>query len=307
MAYVVLVTGLSTNPLACTLQIAGIFASLISVAKTTGEFHVYTSFNLKNTDGLGQIPPNIFLTLRIMLFFAPHVFFRTIAMTLIAVYLKWYSLIPLTVYLLINLIITFVVDKKYRGQQEDTDDASQNMLTIQNYFLSLFAPSVVATFTKLSRETLKYTMLSSTIILLPCLIFIRLLPLFNPETTSCTLGLYHLNLLLPVPECSACFNITTNVTGISQVQKPKGNEISLGTPCVMVTTLDDFSAYIFVPFLILGVWCLFEGDKFPLIEFFCPRDSNHMQEEKLAPSLLADRGSVDHGQGFNTHTTLHFR
>ena len=74
----------------------------------------------------------------------------------------------------------------------------------------------------------------------------------------------------------------------------------------MVTTLDDFSAYFFVPFLILGVWCLFEGDKFPLIEFFCPRDSNHMQEEKLAPSLLADRGTVDHGQGFNTHTTLHF-
>ena len=66
----------------------------------------------------------------------------------------------------------------------------------------------------------------------------------------------------------------------------------------MVTTLDDFSAYFFVPFLILGVWCLFEGDKFPLIEIFCPRGSNHMQEEKLAASLLADRGTVDNGQGF---------
>ena len=33
-----------------------------------------------------------------------------------------------------------------------------------------------------------------------------------------------------------------------------------GTPCVMVTTMEDFSSYMFIPLLILGTWCLFEGE-----------------------------------------------
>ena len=33
-----------------------------------------------------------------------------------------------------------------------------------------------------------------------------------------------------------------------------------GTPCVMVTSMDDFSNYFFIPLLILGSWCLFEGE-----------------------------------------------
>ena len=37
---------------------------------------------------------------------------------------------------------------------------------------------------------------------------------------------------------------------------------SPGTAChLMSVTIDDFSTYFFVPLLILGIWCLFEGAK----------------------------------------------
>merc|ERR1719474_396034 len=93
---------------------------------------------------------------------------------------------------------------------------------------------------------MKSTQLLSTAILLPCLIFIRLVHLLSPETISCTLGLHHLSYSSPVPSCSPCFNVTTTANGTGS------------TPCFMVTTLDHFSNYFFWPLLILGTWCLFE-------------------------------------------------
>ena len=103
MTYVVLVTGLSSNSLSRFMQIAGILASLVSVAKTCMEFHIYTSFNLKNGDR--QIPLNMLLMFKAMLFFAPHVVFRTIATAFVVAFLKLYSLVPLMVYTLINSVM----------------------------------------------------------------------------------------------------------------------------------------------------------------------------------------------------------
>ena len=40
---------------------------------------------------------------------------------------------------------------------------------------------------------------------------------------------------------------------------------SSGTPCVMVTTVDDYSSVFFLPLFILGLWCLFEGEPFSRI------------------------------------------
>ena len=85
-----------------------------------------------------------------------------------------------------------------------------------SFALTLFTPSVRAASysdNKFDRSLLKATMLTSSLILLPCLIFIRLLPSFDPETVLCTLGLSHLDLGSPIPACSLCFNTTTVSTG----------------------------------------------------------------------------------------------
>jgi len=86
-------------------------------------------------------------------------------------------------------------------------------------------------------------MLASSLLLLPCLVLIRLIPLLPPETVLCTLGLSHLDLGQPVPQCSPCFNSTS---------------VGAGSPCVMAASMDVFSNYMFPPLLILGILCLYE-------------------------------------------------
>merc|ERR550517_1894726 len=86
-------------------------------------------------------------------------------------------------------------------------------------------------------------MLTSSLILIPSLIIIRILPFLPPDIVLCTLGLSHLDLESTIPSCSPCFNATA---------------VSTGTPCVMVTTMDDFAKYFFIPLFVLGSWCLFE-------------------------------------------------
>ena len=111
--------------------------------------------------------------------------------------------IPIAGYLIVNMVITIVIKKKY---DRDADKA------FLDYAFSLFTPAIVGSTTRRGRSHIKATMLSSTAILLPCLIFIQILPLLSP-----------------------------------------------GTPCVMATCLEDFS-FFFWPLIILGAWCLFEGD-----------------------------------------------
>ena len=96
VTYVILVTGPSTNPFSLFMQIAGILASLLSVAKTNAEYYIYTNFNAMDENKDRQIPTNLILTLKALLFFAPHVVFRTTAMAFVAAFLKLYSLIPFT-------------------------------------------------------------------------------------------------------------------------------------------------------------------------------------------------------------------
>merc|ERR1712226_214544 len=103
-----LVTGLSNSTFSQFMQIGGIVASLLSVAKTCCEWFL-TRFNKKET-----------ATWKALLFFGPHVFWRTTATAFVAAFLKFYSLIPLAIHVLVCVGITCFLHKKHK---EDLDDS----------------------------------------------------------------------------------------------------------------------------------------------------------------------------------------
>ena len=202
MLYVVLVKGLAGNTFSRFMQIAGILTSLFSVARTCSDDFIIHSFNSDER----HIEPGVWYSLKALAFFLPHVIFRTTSTAFIAAFLKWYALLPISVYLIVNMVISLVLKKKYDG------DADKAFL---DYAFSLFTPAVNRSTTKHGRSQLKATMLSSTAILLPCLIFIQILPLLPPEVVSCSLGLHHLDHSDNIPSCSPCFNSTTTNTTLT--------------------------------------------------------------------------------------------
>jgi len=254
VTYVTLVTGLSSSStFSQFMQIGGILASFFSVAKTCCEHH------LKWLDE-DKKDPNFTTTMKGLLFFAPHVLWRTTATAFVVAFLKFYSLVPLVVHILICSGITIFLHKSYGRQLE---------FSFASFALSLFTPSVFwAANHKFDQSLLKATMLTSSLILLPSLIFIRLLPSLPPDTVLCTLGLSHLDLGSTIPSCSPCFNATA---------------VSTGAPCVMVTSMDDFSNYFFIPFIILGIWCLFEE-----ATFLCKRCKRWPLPYRMIPSIKED-------------------
>ena len=178
------------------------------------EDYLYTSFNANVNNGDRQISHNLVLTLKAMLFFAPHIVFRTTATAFVGAFLRIYSLIPLTVYIMINFVIAYCHHIKHNRVPNAIALNGVPNGAVDDIFvsvaLSLFTPVVPDPFTKFDRSLLKSTMLASTLTLLPCIIFIRLLPLLSPETIGCTFGLSHLNHFSDSP----CYNLTTtNSTG----------------------------------------------------------------------------------------------
>ena len=199
--YVVLVKGLAGNTFSRFMQIAGILTSLLSVARTCSDWFIIHSYNSIHKI---YIEPGVWYSLKALAFFLPHVIFRTTSTAFIAAFLKWYALLPISVYLIVNMVITLVLKKKYdRGADNAFGD----------FAFSLFTPAIPDSEIKHGRSQLKATMLSSTATLLPCLIFIQILPLLPTEVVSCSLGLHHFDHSDNIPSCSPCFNLTTTNTG----------------------------------------------------------------------------------------------
>ena len=181
----ILTTGLSKSFTKAFFQVGGIIASFASVSKFCAEWHIFTKYS-SFTGSEHPIPPEFSSTLKAMLFFAPHVIFRTGSSAFVAAYLKLYALIPLAVFLITSISISYLVYK-----EQDWEDRIGRLLYLP---LSIFTPTVFNPYLKHDRRLLKATMLSSTVILLLCLILIRLLPFLTEETLFCTLGLSHINL-----------------------------------------------------------------------------------------------------------------
>ena len=110
MLYVILTTGLSKSFTKAFFQVGGIIASFASVSKFCAEWHIFTGCNYGRK--AEAIPPEFSPTLKAMLFFAPHVIFRTGSSAFVAAYLKLYALIPLAVFLITSISISCLVNKE---------------------------------------------------------------------------------------------------------------------------------------------------------------------------------------------------
>ena len=202
MIYVLLNTGLSTSFTSRFFQIGGLVASFASVSKFCAEWHLFTSFNLRD-DFDTKIPPDVKSALKAMLFFVPHVVFRTASIAFVAAFFRFYAFIPLSIFVIISPpILEFILDGEI---------SVGGMFAMLMYSpLFIFTPAVRNPYDKFGRQILKTTMLISSLLLLPCILLIRLLPLLPTSTIHCTLGLSHINLNSDIPFCSPCFIPATN-------------------------------------------------------------------------------------------------
>ena len=113
--YVILTTGLSKSLTKAFFQVGGIIASFASVSKFCAEWHIFTGYNTGRSEYPNPIPPEFSSSLKAMLFFAPHVIFRTASSALVLAYLKLYALIPLAVFLITSISICCLVFKEYNS------------------------------------------------------------------------------------------------------------------------------------------------------------------------------------------------
>ena len=224
--FVLLNNGVSENPTTRFFQIGGLTASFLSVSKFCAEWHLFTAFNL-NEDHKIKIPTKLLPVFKAMAFFVSHTVFRTASLSVVAAYFRLYALIPLSVFVIVSLPVgSYAVYSKI-----SCDGMMNSLFTLPLY---IFTPATLAPDDKDFRKVLKSTMLLSTLILLPCLLLIRLLPLLPSSTIHCTLGLSHININWEdIPECSPCFNNNTasdntTMTNISGTDFTPDNMTSSG-------------------------------------------------------------------------------
>ena len=127
-------------------------------------------------------------TLKVSLFFLPHVIFRSSALAFTAAFLGYFALIP------ISLAVTIVFGTcchLYIRTMAGGD-------TMYTLIATVFAPIAVAAGRRSDRTLMKRAITIFTIILLMCLTFIRLLPIMvQPDNLVSTYGLRHLNFAEP--------------------------------------------------------------------------------------------------------------
>ena len=124
----ILTTGLSKSFTTGFFQVGGLIASLASVSKFCAEWHIFTAYNLYCRS---LIPTDFCSTLKAMLFFAPHVIFRTASTAVVAAFLKIYSIIPLALFLITSICISCFVNKK-----------EERIINLLYLSLSIFTPTV---------------------------------------------------------------------------------------------------------------------------------------------------------------------
>ena len=210
MIYVLLNTGLSTSFTSRFFQIGGLLASFFTVSKFCAEWHLFTGFSVKE-DHVTKIPPDLKSVVKAMLFFGPHVIFRITSIAFLAAFFRFYTFILISIFVIIMLpIVSFYNKGEIKVASNDSVSNKRKIFYMSLLPISICIPPSIVPYEKSGRITLKIALLISSLLLLPCIILIRLLPLLPTSTIHCTLGLSHINLNSEIPSCSPCFNPVAN-------------------------------------------------------------------------------------------------
>ena len=175
------VLGISEDPLDITLQLGGILISIFSLTKGMAEYQVTDGFNEESDS-------SVLDTLKCMAFVFPHTLVRVVSLTLVCAFLKFYATIPAALIMTTNTIVALVAAQKHKHKYD------YNYLLYATVLAGLCAPFTLNPRSRSHRLYLRLSLLTTNLILIPCLVFIFFLPsIIPPEMLIQKQGFQHLN------------------------------------------------------------------------------------------------------------------
>ena len=222
------------------LQFLGIITSLVSVTHRTADWYLPRK------------------TISSLVFFLPHTLFRITSLAFICSFLRYYSLIPYSLFLLSNLVIfVFIIKDMPEGKYE----------LFASFPFTLLASIAATPGRKESRLWMKRTILLSTIFNLLCLILIYLLPIVaSPMAIKSTTGLSHIHFEADTVSGNiSIFNaslISINASINASSSNINGSQVTED-----YLTHEQFATVWFPLLLLLGTICLVDGRTYSSIRY----------------------------------------
>ena len=218
------------------LQFLGIITSLVSVTYRTADWYLPRK------------------KISSLVFFLPHTLFRITSLAFICSFLRYYSLIPYSLFLLSNLVIfVFIVKDMPEGKYE----------LFASFPFTTLASIAATPGRKESRLWMKRTILLSTIFNLLCLILIYLLPILaSPMAIKSTTGLSHIHFEADTVSGNISINASTDSSGtisISNASLISSSNITGSQVTKDYLNHEQFSTTWFPLLLLLGAICLVDG------------------------------------------------
>ena len=209
---------------------------------------------VRSTD-LPERDPGFLEWLQASVYFLPHVLFRLISLSLIFALTGYYSIPLVALIALLALIPALpVISSLEWDVNRKSDDGIKALLS---FVLALLAPISFESRFPSHRHLMKRTITLITSSLLTVLTLIRTLPiLVDPETLVTTQGLCHLNF---TQLSGASFQSTLNC--YYNYRFPAQSKCKR-----MFLTFETFANIWFPILLILGIYCLLDGQN--LIDYF---------------------------------------
>jgi len=216
------------------MQIIGICASLVSLAKGCAETHLYFS-NADPTFNKTPVPQKFSPVIVAGIFFLIHNTFRSSLFAITFYFLGYYSFIPI---ILIATIISLQTGHLYF----QTPLGQRHKLLLAHP-LAVIAPCVLYSHLPSNQTLLKRSILTCSVLLLVPLVFIRLLPVvMSPASIVVIPGLTHFHFSSLTPPCASLPDHDTDSFCSS-----------------LYLSYETFSTYVFPVLCVLSLVCLLDA------------------------------------------------
>ena len=204
-------------------------------------------------------------TISSLVFFLPHTLFRITSLAFICSFLRYYSLIPYSLFLLSNLVIfVFIIKDMPEGKYE----------LFASFPFTTLASIAATPGQKESRLWMKRTILLSTIFNLLCLILIYLLPIVaSPMAIKSTTGLSHIHFEADTVSGNiSIFNaslisINSSINASNNASINSSSNINGSQLTEDYLTHKQFANVWFPLLLLLGTICLVDGRTYSSIRY----------------------------------------